>query len=123
MAHEILSEAKWNFWVSGIPTKFAAYSGWCYVGLRWFDPSREVVCSTILAAVDGVFLIFLAALTEQRGEKFNTDLFVVYVPFALSRPIMLLILRRQERFLSMLLGLRAGEISSGRYPLGIMEGG
>ena len=22
-------------------TKFAAYSGWCYVGLRWFDSSRE----------------------------------------------------------------------------------
>ncbi|MSO21906.1 MAG: hypothetical protein EXQ58_01350 [Acidobacteria bacterium] len=22
-------------------TKFAAYSGWCYLGIRWFDPSRE----------------------------------------------------------------------------------
>ena len=22
-------------------TKFAAYGSWCYVGLRWFDVSRE----------------------------------------------------------------------------------
>jgi hypothetical protein len=22
-------------------TKFAAYSGWCYVGLGWFDPGRK----------------------------------------------------------------------------------
>ena len=22
-------------------TKCTAYSGWCYLGLRWFDPSRE----------------------------------------------------------------------------------
>ena len=24
-----------------LSTKFAAYSGWCYVGLRWFDPSLD----------------------------------------------------------------------------------
>ncbi len=70
-------------------TKFAAYSGWCYVGLRWFDPSREgkargSLFYGFLRLLMGVFFgmgIFLAALTMNNAVK-NSMLtyLVVYVP-------------------------------------------
>lgn len=65
-------------------TKFAAYSGWCYLGLRWFDPSREKEGQRqpvlwILAVIDGSLFrdghLSSGLNDEQRGEKFNADVF------------------------------------------------
>ena len=61
-------------------TKFAAYGGWCYVGLRWFDPGRErKVRSSLfygfLRLLMGVFFgmgIFLGALTMNNAVRNST---------------------------------------------------
>jgi hypothetical protein len=58
-------------------TKFAAYSGWCFVGLGWFGPSREgrvrrSLFYGFLRLLMGVFFgmgIFLAALTMNNAVK------------------------------------------------------
>jgi hypothetical protein len=57
-------------------TKFAAYSGWCYVGLRWFDSSRDrkargSLFYGFLRCDGGLFWDgnFLAALTMNNAVK------------------------------------------------------
>ena len=117
-------------------TKFTAYSGWCYVGLRWFDPSREGKARSslfygFLRLLMGVFFgmgIFLAALTMNNAVK-NSMLtyLVVYVPIRVVEwSLMLLILRRQPgavpRYAAWVAG---GMVISclADIPLGIMEGG
>ena len=116
-------------------TKFAAYSGWCYVGLRWFDPSREgIVRGSLfygfLRLLMGVFFgmgIFLAALTLNNAVR-NSILtyFVVYVPVRVVEwSLMLLILRRQGAVPKYAAWVAGGVVISclADIPLGIMEGG
>ena len=116
-------------------TKFAAYSGWCYVGLRWFDPSRESIGRGslfygFLRLLMGVFFgmgIFLAALTLNNAVR-NSILtyFLVYVPVRVVEwSLMLLILRRQGAVPEYAAWVGAGVVISclADVPLGIMEGG
>ena len=117
-------------------TKFAAYSGWCYVGLRWFDPSREgkargSLFYGFLRLLMGVFFgmgIFLAALTMNNAVK-NSMLtyLVVYVPIRIVEwLLMLLILLRQPGAFPRYAAWVAGGVvisCLADIPLGIMEGG
>jgi hypothetical protein len=116
-------------------TKFAAYSGWCYVGLGWFDPSRErrargSLFYGFLRLLMGVFFgmgIFLAALTMNNAVR-NSILtyFVIYVPVRIVEwSLMLLILRRQGAVLQYAAWVAGGVVISclADIPLGIMEGG
>ena len=118
-----------------ILTKFAAYSAWCYLGLRWFDPSREgkargSLFYGFLRLLMGVFFgmgIFLAALTMNNAVK-NSMLtyLVVYVPVrVIEWSLMLLILRRQGAVSQYLPWVAGGVVISclTDIPLGIMEGG
>ena len=118
-----------------LSTKFAAYSGWCYVGLRWFDPSldrkaRGSLFYGFLRLLMGVFFgmgIFLAALTMNNAVR-NSILtyFVVYVPVrVLEWSIMLLIFRRQGAILEYTVWVAGGVVISclADIPLGIVEGG
>ncbi|HEX2521795.1 MAG TPA: hypothetical protein VHP35_06675, partial [Terriglobia bacterium] len=116
-------------------TKFAAYSGWCYLGLRWFDPSREgkargSLFYGFLRLLMGVFFgmgVFLAALTMNNAVK-NSMLtyLVVYVPVRIVEwSLMLLILRRQGAVRQYVRWVAGGVVLSclADIPLGIMEGG
>jgi hypothetical protein len=116
-------------------TKFAAYSGWSYVGLRWFDSSRDRKAQGslfygFLRLLMGVFFgmgIFLAALTMNNAVK-NSILtyFVVYVPVRIVEwSLMLMILRRQGAVPQYLAWVAGGVVISclADIPLGIMEGG
>ena len=117
-------------------TKFAAYSGWCYVGLRWFAPSREAKARGslfygFLRLLMGVFFgmgIFLGALTMNNAVK-NSMLtyLVVYVPIRVVEwSLMLLILRRQPGAVPRYAAWVAGGVvisCLADIPLGIMEGG
>jgi len=116
-------------------TKFAAYSGWCYVGLRWFDPGRERRAAGslyygLLRLLMGVFFgmgIFLAALTLNRAVK-NSLLtyFVVYGPVrVLEWSLILLILRRQGAVPQYAGWIAGGVVISclADIPLAILEGG
>jgi len=116
-------------------TKFAAYSAWCYVGLRWFDPSRsqksrESLFYGFLRLLMGVVFgigIFLAALTLNNAVR-NSILtyFVVYVPVRIVEwSLMLLILRRQGAVPQYASWVAGGVVISclADIPLGIMEGG
>ena len=118
-----------------LSTKFAAYSGWCYVGLRWFDPSldrkaRGSLFYGFLRLLMGVFFgmgIFLAALTMNNAVR-NSILtyFVIYVPVRIVEwSLMLLILRRQGAVLQYAAWVTCGVVISclADIPLGIMEGG
>ena len=121
--------------VAYLLTKFAAYSGWCFVGLGWFDPSREgrvrgSLFYGFLRLLMGVFFgmaIFLAALTMNNAVK-NSILtyFVVYVPVRIIEwSLMLLILRRQGALPHYAAWVAGGVVISclADIPLGIMEGG
>src|SRR5262245_41064643 len=89
-------------------TKLADYSSWCYVGLRWFDPSRQGLAKGslfygFLRLLMGVFFgmgIFLAALSMNNAVRNSVLTYlVVYVPVRLVEwSLMLLILRRQGTF-------------------------
>ena len=116
-------------------TKFAAYSGWCYLGLCWFDPrrggkTRGSLFYGFLRLLMGVFGmgIFLAALTVNNAVK-NSMLtyLVVYVPIRVVEwSLMLLILRRQQGAVSQYVSWVAGGVvisCLADIPLGIMEGG
>ena len=116
-------------------TKFAAYSSWCYVGLRWFDPSRDrkargSLFYGFLRLLMGVFFgmgIFLAALTMNNAVK-NSILtyLVVYIPVRIVEwSLMLMILRRQGAAAQHLAWVAGGVVISclADIPLGIMEGG
>jgi hypothetical protein len=116
-------------------TKLAGYSSWCYIGLRWFDPSRDRKARGSLfygfvRLLMGVFFgmgIFLAALTMNNAVK-NSILtyFVVYVPVRIVEwSLMLMILRRQRAAAQHLAWVAGGVVISclADIPLGIMEGG
>lgn len=116
-------------------TKFAAYSAWCFVGLRWFDPSRTKkgtggLFYGFLRLMMGIFFgmgIFLAALTLNNAVR-NSLLtyFVVYVPVRVVEwSLMLLIIRRQGIRAQYLSWVAGGVVISclADIPLGIMEGG
>jgi hypothetical protein len=116
-------------------TKFAANSGWCFIGLRWFDPSRDrkvrgSLFYGFLRLLMGVFFgmgIFLAALTMNNAVK-NSILtyFVVYVPVRIVEwSLMLMILRRQGAAAQHLAWVAGGVVISclADIPLGVMEGG
>lgn len=116
-------------------TKFAAYSGWCYVGLRWFDPSRKrkargSLFYGFLRLLMGVCFgmgIFLAALTMNNAVK-NSILtyFVIYVPVRVVEwSIMLLILRPRGGIPRYAAWIAGGVVISclADIPLGMMEGG
>ena len=121
--------------VAYLLTKFAAYSAWCFVGLRWFDPSRTKkgtggLFYGFLRLLMGIFFgigIFLAALTLNNAVR-NSLLtyFVVYVPVRVVEwSLMLLIIRRQgirSQYLSWVAGGVAISCLAD-IPLGIMEGG
>lgn len=116
-------------------TKFAAYTGWCYVGLRWFDPSgkrkaRASLFYGFLRLLMGMFFgmgIFLAALTMNNAVK-NSILtyFVIYVPVRVVEwSIMLLIQRPRGAIPQFATWVAGGVVISclADIPLGIMEGG
>jgi hypothetical protein len=116
-------------------TKFAAYSGWCYLGLRWFDPGRDMKVKGslffgFLRLLMGVFFgmgIFLAALTLNNATRNSVMTYlVVYVPVRIVEwSLMLLILRRQGAFPRYAAWVSGGVLISclADIPLGIMEGG
>src|SRR5262245_60783092 len=116
-------------------TKFVAYSSWCYVGLRWFDPSHEGVAKGslfygFLRLLMGVFFgmgIFLAALNLNNAVRNSVLTYlVVYVPVRLVEwSLMLLILRRQGAFPRYASWVAGGVVISclADIPIGIMEGG
>ena len=116
-------------------TKFAAYGGWCYVGLRWFDSGRERKIRSclfygFLRLLMGVFFgmgIFLGALTMNNAVR-NSILtyFVVYAPVRVVEwSLMLLILRRRGALPQYAAWVAGGVVISclADIPLGIMEGG
>lgn len=116
-------------------TKFAAYSGWCYLGLRWFDPSRQRKARVslfygVLRLLMGVFFgmgIFLAALTMNNAVKDSIlTYFVIYVPVRVVEwSIMLLILRPRGGIPRYAVWVAGGVVISclADIPLSIMEGG
>ena len=121
--------------VAYLLTKFAAYSAWCFVGLRWFDPSRTKkgtggLFYGFLRLLMGIFFgigIFLAALTLNNAVR-NSLLtyFVVYVPVRVVEwSLMLLIIRHQGIRSQYLFWVAGGVLISclADIPLGIMEGG
>lgn len=116
-------------------TKFTAYSGWCYLGLAWFDPTRSPKATgslfyglvRLLMGIVFGLAIFFAALTLNNAVK-NSLLtyFVVYVPVrVIEWSLMLWILRREGTFPRYLLWVGGGVILSclADIPLGVMEGG
>ena len=116
-------------------TKFAAYCGWYFIGLRWFDASRDrklrgSLFYGFLRLLMGVFFgtgIFLAALTMNNAVK-NSILtyLVVYVPVRIVEwSFMLMIVRRQGALPQYLAWVAGGVVISclADIPLGVMEGG
>lgn len=116
-------------------TKFTAYSSWCYLGLRWFDPRREKKARGslfygFLRLLMGIFFgigIFLAALTMNNAVK-NSILtyFIIYVPVRVVEWSLLLLLLRRQGVVSQCAAWVAGGVAISclaDIPLGIMEGG
>jgi hypothetical protein len=116
-------------------TKFAAYSTWWYVGLRWFDPSRDQKARgslfygflrLLMGVVFGIG-IFLAALNLNNAVR-NSILtyLVVYVPVRVVEwSLMLLMLRHQGAFPQYLSWVAGGVVISclAEIPIGIRNGG